>query len=718
MSKAGRAVAFVIDVSPNMASVPEGAKESGIDRARSVVRSVIAANFFTGSNDLFGIVQTCISPDGDGIHCRELETASVDLLKFVDRELREPDTEPETPFECLRLALETIKEKDGKTVTEKTIIYLSNSPNPLEPAEIVPFLEECDEANCQLVVVGKPEREEAPEDLQYCWLSFKDASAGVSHFKGKQTAARNMFCPLIIGAGEHDKINVNMLIKHQTAKPNMKIEHIRGLDGEKLQKVRRDATMMTSHFDREEDEAQEDAGSTWTKPSTSEEPKDYQVKETVRGVMYGCHQVVLNEDDWKESQSVGGSVFRSLRLIMFAKKEDILPEQILKGSLYYVLPKSGDANHSFAFSTLVDAMLETNKVAIVSYVYNIKSKPKLAALIPRLSKKGCRMCYMVYLPFYQDVRSVEFPSLKDVAISDHQKDAMKSFVEQLTLGESDFKPKGILNPMIQKTYTTLLHAALTDDIASKPDCSDLLLNISPDEKMVEKCREIVEVLTKQFPLEKIEKIPRAGTSTTAEPVDWEDIFNEEELSGQIITKIEEEQAAAPLKNIKFESPLVYSMLVKKENEDDSIRAMDQTAGRLASVINTAIEFDDDLQRERALEFLREWRKNSVQYRCPGIYNHFLQDTVRRARENGNFRTFLKCISECQSGGHLESKKGQNGEHRQRLIINAEECPEGGLSAEEEEKFNEQMRYAIRNGDGEHAVLPEVKNEGDEEEWDL
>uniref|UniRef100_A0A1I7Y909 Ku domain-containing protein n=1 Tax=Steinernema glaseri TaxID=37863 RepID=A0A1I7Y909_9BILA len=708
MSKAGRVVIFVVDVSPGMSQISEGTQEKGIDLAKNVIRLVVSANLFTGSNDSFGIVQTCRSPDGDGICRRELEGASVDILKYVDREIGEPDAD--TPLEdrlgCFRQALDMITEMDSRG-SEKTIIYLSNESTCLSPKEIDPFLMECDQQECQFVVVGKPNTIDAPEQLQYCWLSFKDASSGVSHFKGKKIAARNMACPLIIGGSSNHLINVNMLIKHQIAKPNLKMEHVRGLDGEKLKKVRQDGATMTNHFADGEDDEQEEPQKSWAPRETKS--IQYEAKETARGIMYGCQQVVLNADDWAQVQRQEEGVSRSLRLVMFAPRSDVFPEQIMKGSLYYVLPKSGDANHVLAFSTFVDALLETEKVAIVNYSYNIKSKPKLAALIPKLSKKGCRLCYMVYLPFYQDVRSVEFPSLKDLDISEYQRDTMKSFVHSMALTEGDYKSKAIVNPMIQKTYRTLLHAALSDDIAPQADYSDLLAQVSPNQTMVDKCREIVEVLTKQFPVEKIEKTVSGSRTQDADPLNWDNLLDED-ADQMMIRKIEDDQAAAPLRNIKFESPFVYSMLVKKELEEDGIRAMEETVAHLETVISTAIEFGGDQQHERAREFLKEWRKNSIHFKCPAMYNKFFKKTVLQARDNETTRSFLKYV--CK-----KENITQNGDFIQMLMISEKQCPTAGaLLKEEEDALKVLICDIIMEGDSKDFKGSEQTGQAEDEEW--
>ena len=102
-------------------------------------------------------------------------------------------------------------------------------------------------------------------------------------------------------------------------------------------------------------------------------------------------------------------------------------------------------------------------VAVVRKVYNKNSAPRLGALVPEFNDDGDPILAYVELPFAQDIRYMEFPSLP--VASAEQTELMDDLVDQMMLCDEEvdvFKVDEILNPNHQHMFQALTHRALRD----------------------------------------------------------------------------------------------------------------------------------------------------------------------------------------------------------------------------------------------------------------
>ena len=133
------------------------------------------------------------------------------------------------------------------------------------------------------------------------------------------------------------------------------------------------------------------------------------------------------------------------------------------------LPTEGDENSVAALSALVQAMEESEMVAIVRKVYNKRATPRLGILAPEHDEDGLLRLVYCELPYAEDVREFEFGRLYDDSHrpSEEQLGAMDELIDAMMLvGEDDgtevdkVNTEEILNPYYQHLYTTLTHRAL------------------------------------------------------------------------------------------------------------------------------------------------------------------------------------------------------------------------------------------------------------------
>ena len=118
-------------------------------------------------------------------------------------------------------------------------------------------------------------------------------------------------------------------------------------------------------------------------------------------------------------------------------------------SLIFVADPAGGPAAMETFSALVHALYELECAVVVRRVYNVRSAPRLGALLPRVKavvrgegEQTHAVHSMVYteLPFSEDIRNYIFPSLPDCSGNvSQQSEAVRRFQpssEQLDLMDS------------------------------------------------------------------------------------------------------------------------------------------------------------------------------------------------------------------------------------------------------------------------------------------
>jgi ATP-dependent DNA helicase 2 subunit 2 len=144
------------------------------------------------------------------------------------------------------------------------------------------------------------------------------------------------------------------------------------------------------------------------------------------------------------------------------------------GGVDIFIAEPGNIKAGAAFSALVRAMQQVNKVAIIRYVKRKNAAPELGFLFPKTSKLvDC--CYYNRLPFAEDVRRYVFPSLSVAAKMPSQKqlaavqvliDSMDLMTAQVDLDGSPneaLKPGQTFNPALQRFYQCVQARALMPD---------------------------------------------------------------------------------------------------------------------------------------------------------------------------------------------------------------------------------------------------------------
>jgi len=245
-----------------------------------------------------------------------------------------------------------------------------------------------------------------------------------------------------------------------------------------------------------------------------EEEEEVASDDIVMGYRYGAEIVTISEEDEQMTKFEGGP--KSLSLFGFLPCSEVKHHQVLGDGCMVFLPSEGDSNSGRAWAALTQAMLQLKVVAVVRKVYNKNSAPRLGALVPEYSEEGDLMLVHVELPFAEDLRYMEFPSLP--AVSEEQTELMDDLVEQMMLSNDTadvFPVEQILNPSHQNMFHALTHRALRPGEMLPGPSQHVVASVSPPEEIL-RCAEPLLLRMKEIFKTKLKEDPRKRKQSEGE----------------------------------------------------------------------------------------------------------------------------------------------------------------------------------------------------------
>lgn len=227
-----------------------------------------------------------------------------------------------------------------------------------------------------------------------------------------------------------------------------------------------------------------------------------------KGYKYGKDVIPFSKID--EEQMKYKAEAKCLSILGFTEQKHILIQDLMDDQAHYVFPQNDDPAAQAALNALIAALHSMNMVAVARYVYRKGLSPKLVALLPKV--KGNKRCLvMVSLPFAEDVRTLEFPSLdshKSAIPDENQLAAVDNLIDSMNLCQGDtelYSPKEILNPYYQCVYHNLSHRALHPN-EEMPPLDERITNIlTPSEQIIERSRSAANEVARRFTLQKQEQ---------------------------------------------------------------------------------------------------------------------------------------------------------------------------------------------------------------------
>ncbi|CAD5217965.1 unnamed protein product [Bursaphelenchus xylophilus] len=331
------------------------------------------------------------------------------------------------------------------------------------------------------------------------WISFSECYKRFSGFNPKETQPRGQ--PFELEVGPDVKLKVQMYVKNTNLKPQWKYMLVNKA-GRQLTKrfhftTQPEVKVTAAELDKLTDEEVR-TGKIKSAPAGRIVDK----ANLIKGYAYGKDYVPVTELDMEDF--VPKHETKQLKLIQFAPKENILPQYIMSEARYFLPYPEAEASQKVLME-LVKDLIAKDRVAICRYAYSAAAHPKVAVLIPKMSKSGVPVFIHYILPFGDEVRNFEFPLLEDTVepISEYQQDAMDEFVDNMMLGPSDYKLKHLPDPKILHECQLLKQKALDPHtpLPGKVDIKSSIRHLDRPQPEKEAVIESLTNLAEAFPLQ-------------------------------------------------------------------------------------------------------------------------------------------------------------------------------------------------------------------------
>jgi hypothetical protein len=240
------------------------------------------------------------------------------------------------------------------------------------------------------------------------------------------------------------------------------------------------------------------------------------LEERVKGYRYGSQYIPVTPADEDNFKIPGPPVIRVIGLI----EREKVPRHHFLDAPTYLHPAIDSESAHFCFSSIAVTLLRENKIALARFVKRENSDPSLIALIPQINEENSMTSFLLYrIPFSDDVREYNFPSLISFASEKHvkstpalnkQRQGMEDFVDQLTI--TDFSRSNTTpgNATLENIYATLHSHLLGLDNDEEEDEKKKVV-VVPDYQSLLKRNDkkvFADSLYDFFPLEKVEKKSR------------------------------------------------------------------------------------------------------------------------------------------------------------------------------------------------------------------
>ncbi|XP_067935362.1 X-ray repair cross-complementing protein 5-like isoform X2 [Watersipora subatra] len=538
-------VGLLLDVGPSMGHENEDGS-SDLDKAKNILSLFVQRKIFSQSDDRlclfsYGSDATAneLATDTDYQHISmemDLRPADWELCRHIQGELEA--TNHRADFLDALIVVSTYLMNQLNSITDKKlkkkmdngrriIMILSNMDNPVrsESQELKSIIQGLKENQIELHFVGLASSQDSTTDpdtsqpgtskdvpdrppdgnakpktanqsksesivqqivneLDGCAYDFREALAAVSIFEGKKKNSMAWNPDLVIGSSVRIPISGFKWVTRE-ALPSFKKCSVRNPNEE---------------IKREYD--------TFLPDDTSTEVDK---EDIIKGYRYGTDLVPFTADDManmkykcdvREFSVIGFTSSSNIKRHYFAGKDTML-----------VLGRKNNQEAAVAVSALTQALQNTDSVAVVRKVYSANSSPTIGALMPVTD--GVQGLCFVELPFTEDMRELEFPSLyteenADAAEKGPTKEQLKAVDELIDAMDMSAIPDDIANPTLQRLFQVLA-AKAADETCSLPELSSAISNAVNNTAYSSRWSDREqENFTQLYKLEKNEKLTKGG----------------------------------------------------------------------------------------------------------------------------------------------------------------------------------------------------------------
>ena len=364
----------------------------------------------------------------------------------------------------------------------------------------------------------------------------------------------------------------------------------------------------------------------------------------IKAFYYGRQIVPIPNDIRNEMKVVDD---RQLKLLCFSDEKSV-PRHYLITGVDIVIPLPDDKN-ILGFNSIVDGLLETEKVGIVRYTIRSNAAPKLAAIFPQKNKKGFRCLYISQLPTAEDIREYHFSKLKPA--NEEEKELLEQMVERMDLmhfnragqhgeGYEVLKPSETFNPISFNLDRHLIARGIYGQTELLPPSEQMQEELTPETVTHTQTQDIANQIRGLFGLVEHD-IQRV---TARARIFWQQLLRENRTQEQQLEAEIQEANAQKLKmnpdkdddfiqDISMIHPVSdFNDMRKNKKHDLMDSAMEKMAGIIERLIQESIRGS---YYEKALDCLIELRKGCLEEDEFEFFNGFLRRLRQRYRDGPN-----------------------------------------------------------------------------------
>ncbi|XP_047480476.1 X-ray repair cross-complementing protein 5-like [Penaeus chinensis] len=231
--------------------------------------------------------------------------------------------------------------------------------------------------------------------------------------------------------------------------------------------------------------------------------------EVIMGYKYGTTLVPFSDEDAQMKFSSDSP--RALSVLGFTRSSNVCHNRRAGDQVLVVTAREGDETAAVALSSLIQALVELDMVAITRRIYNKNSNPVMGVLFPEVTKKYECLIW-IPLPFQEDIRLFTFPSLQRLTekLAEKEKQAMDDLISCMDLSghdddEEELEPTTVLNPQLQHYYNVLTHRAIHPHDPLPPPADHVLNILKPPESLCEGRDRVAPALQTAFPTKRVVK---------------------------------------------------------------------------------------------------------------------------------------------------------------------------------------------------------------------
>ncbi|KAL7158547.1 hypothetical protein ABFS83_02G151100 [Erythranthe nasuta] len=380
--------------------------------------------------------------------------------------------------------------------------------------------------------------------------------------------------------------------------------------------------------------------------STGDSSRVVPPEQRIKGYRYGPQVIPISSAEW---DAVKFKPEKGVKLLGFTDASNIMRHYYMKDVNIFIADP-GNTKAILAVSALARAMKEMNKVAIVRCVWRQgQANVVVGVLTPNVSEKASTpdSFYFNVLPFAEDVREFQFPSLSKLPSSmqpnEKQQEAADKFVEMLDLAptgrEEVLQPNFTPNPVLERYYRSL-ELKSKDPNAAVPPLDETLRKITePDAELLSENRAVIEEFRRFFEVKENPKLKKSsrrrekpsGSNEEREGIDAVgQAMDAIEYTSEI--KVEEIGNSNPVHDFE-------AMISRRDGPQWVSKAIQSMKDHISNLVENSSQ-GDTYQKE--LDCLVALRKACILEQEPKQFNDFLLHLLKlcQKRELKSFSEYL------------------------------------------------------------------------------